>query len=144
MPERKGLENHTPGPGFVLLRFSGRPNLQGVHFTVFLIIYPVVLTGKSLIMLITVVDSSLHSPMYFFLMNLFFLEICYISVALPKMMVGFLTENGRISFLGCAAQLYFLVLQGNTKSLLLAAMASDCYVAICDSLHHTVIMSGGL
>ncbi|XP_013809895.2 olfactory receptor 10AG1-like [Apteryx mantelli] len=143
MPQGKVLENHTAGSGFVLLGFSDHRNLQGLHFTVFLIIYLVVLIGNSLIMLITVVDSSLHSPMYFFLRNLSFLEICYTSVTLPKMLVGFLTDDGRISFLGCAAQLYFLVFLGSTVCLLLAAMAYDRYVAICDPLHYSSIMSGG-
>nr|XP_013800521.1 PREDICTED: olfactory receptor 10AG1-like [Apteryx mantelli mantelli] len=143
MPQRKVLENHTAGSGFVLLGFSDHHNLQGLHFTVFLIIYLVILVGNSLIMLITVVDSSLHSPMYFFLRNLSFLEICYTSVTLPKMLVGFLKDDGRISFLGCAAQLYFLVFLGSTVCLLLAAMAYDRYVAICDPLHYTSIMNGG-
>lgn len=144
MSQRKGLENHTVGSGFILLGFSGHSSLQGLCFAVFLVIYLVVLTGNSLIALITVVDSSLHSPMYFFLRNLSFLEVCYTSVTLPKMLVGFLMEDGRISFLGCAAQLYFLVLVGSIECLLLAAMAYDRYTAICDPLHYTLIMSRGL
>ncbi|XP_055584299.1 olfactory receptor 10AG1-like [Falco cherrug] len=141
MPRRKGLENHTVGSGFILVGFSDLPGLQGLCFTVLLVIYLVVLIGNSLTALITVVDSSLHSPMYFFLRNLSFLEICYTSVTLPKMLVGFLREDGRISFLGCAAQLYFLVLLGSIECLLLAAMAYDRYIAICDSLHYTLTMS---
>lgn len=144
MSQRKGLENHTVGSGFILLGFSGHSSLQGLCFAAFLVIYLVVLTGNSLIALITVVDSSLHSPMYFFLRNLSFLEVCYTSVTLPKMLVGFLMEDGRISFLGCAAQLYFLVLLGSIECLLLAAMAYDRYTAICDPLHYTLIMSRGL
>ncbi|XP_054667947.1 olfactory receptor 10AG1-like [Grus americana] len=144
MPQRKGLENHTVGSGFILLGFSEHSSLQGLCFTIFLLIYLVALTGNSLIALITVLDSSLHSPMYFFLRNLSFLEICSTSVTLPKMLVGFLTEDGRISFLGCAAQLYFLVLLGSIECLLLAAMAYDRYIAICDPLHYTLIMSRGV
>ncbi|NXK26457.1 O10AG protein, partial [Arenaria interpres] len=139
-----GLENHTAGPGFLLLGFSDHANLQGLCFTVFLIIYLMVLIGNGLIMLITVVDPSLHSPMYFFLRNLSFLEICYTTTTLPKMLLAFLTGDGSISFLGCAAQLYFLVLLGSTESLLLAAMAYDRYVAICDPLHYSLIMNGRL
>ncbi|NXR07772.1 OR5V1 protein, partial [Semnornis frantzii] len=82
------LENHTTGSGFILLGFSELSSLQGLCFTVFLIIYLTILTGNSLIVLITVVDPSLHSPMYFFLRNLSFLEICYTSVTLPKMLMG--------------------------------------------------------
>ncbi|KAM6075850.1 LOW QUALITY PROTEIN: olfactory receptor 10AG1-like [Chlamydotis macqueenii] len=143
MPGRTGLENHTAGPGFILLGFSDHPSLQGSCFTV-LIIYLMVLIGNSLIALITVMDSSLHSPMYFFLRNLSFLEICYTSVTLPNMLVGFLMDDGRISFLGCAAQLYFLVLLGSTQCLLLAAMAYDHYAATCDPLRYTLTMNGGL
>ncbi|KAM6107495.1 olfactory receptor 10AG1-like [Phoenicopterus ruber ruber] len=144
MSQRKGLGNHTVGSRFVLLGFSDHSSLQSLCFTAFLVIYLVVLTGNSLIALITVVDSSLHNPMYFFLRNLSFLEICYTSDTLPKMLVGFLTEDGRISFLGCAAQLYFLVLLGSIEFLLLAAMAYDRYIAICDPLRYTLLMSRGL
>ncbi|NWR81964.1 O10AG protein, partial [Centropus unirufus] len=140
----KSLENHTIGSGFILLGFSDHSSLQGLSFMVFLVIYLVVLLGNGLITIITVVDPSLHSPMYFFLRQLSFLEICYASITLPKMLVASLTEVGRISFLGCAAQLYFLVLVGSTESLLLTAMAYDRYVAICVPLHYTRIMSRGL
>ncbi|XP_065493807.1 olfactory receptor 10AG1-like [Caloenas nicobarica] len=144
MPQGKGLENHTAGSGFILLGFSDHSSLQGLCFTVFLAIYLMVLTGNGLIALITMVDSSLHSPMYFFLRNFSILEICYTSVTLPKMLLGFLMADGRISFLGCATQLYFLVLLGSTECLLLAAMAYDRYVAICEPLHYTLTMSRGL
>ncbi|PKU38934.1 olfactory receptor 10ag1-like [Limosa lapponica baueri] len=144
MPQRKGLENRTAGPGFILLGFSDNTNLQGLRFTVFLIIYLMVLIGNGLIVLITVVEPSLHSPMYFFLRNLSFLEICYTSTTLPKMLLAFLTGDDSISFLGCAAQLYFLVLLGSIECLLLAAMAYDRYVAICDPLHYSLIMNGRL
>ncbi|XP_066840314.1 uncharacterized protein [Anser cygnoides] len=143
MLQRKGLDNHTTDPGFLLLGFSDHPCLPSVCFTVFLIIYLMVLIGNSLIVLITVMDSSLHNPMYFFLRNLSFLEICYTSTTLPKMLVAFLTGDGRISFLGCAAQLYFLTMLGSTECLLLAAMAYDRYVAICDPLRYSLIMNGG-
>uniref|UniRef100_A0A8C3KQ52 Olfactory receptor n=1 Tax=Calidris pygmaea TaxID=425635 RepID=A0A8C3KQ52_9CHAR len=133
--------NHTVGPGFLLLGFSDHANPQGLCFTVFLIIYLMVLIGNGLIMLITVVEPSLQSPMYFFLRNLSFLEICYTTTTLPKMLLAFLTGDGGISFLGCAAQLYFLVLLGSTESLLLAAMAYDRYVAICDPLHYSLLMN---
>jgi len=144
MPQRKGLENHTIGSGFLLLGFSDPCSLQDLGFTVFLVIYLMVLAGYCLIALITVVDSSRHSPMYFFLRNLSFLEICYTSVTLPKMLVAFLMEDGRIPFLGCAAQMYFLVSLGSIECLLLAAMAYDRYRAICDPLRYTLIMTRGL
>ncbi|NXX42069.1 O10AG protein, partial [Tricholaema leucomelas] len=139
-----GLENHTSGSGFILLGFSELSSPQGLSFTVFLFIYLMILTGNSLIVLITVVDPSLHSPMYFFLRNLSFLEICYTSVTLPNMLLALLLADGSISFLGCAAQLYFLVWLGSIECLLLAAMAYDRYTAICDPLRYTLVMSRGL
>ncbi|XP_074417607.1 olfactory receptor 10AG1-like [Larus michahellis] len=111
MSQRKGLENHTAGPGFLLLGFSDHANLQGLRFTVFLVIYLMVLTGNGL---------------------------------MPKMLRAFLMGDGSISFLGCAAQLYFLVLLGSTESLLLAAVSYDRYVAICDPLHYGLILNGRL
>ncbi|XP_027563701.1 olfactory receptor 10AG1-like [Neopelma chrysocephalum] len=113
-------------------------------FPVFLLIYLVVLAGNSLVALLTVLDSSLHSPMDFFPRNLSFLQVCYTSVTLPKMLLCLLRADGRIPFLGCAAQLYFLVLLGSTQSLLLAAMAYECYLAVCHPLHYPLAMSRGL
>ncbi|XP_015727732.1 olfactory receptor 10AG1-like [Coturnix japonica] len=141
MPQRNILNNHTTGPGF-LLGFSDPPGMQGVCFTILLLIYASVIIGNSLIVLVTVLDLSLHSPMYFFLRNLSFLEICYTSATLPKMLVCFLTGDVWISFLGCAAQLYFLFFLGSTECLLLAAMAYDRYVAICDPLRYSLVMNG--
>lgn len=141
MPQRNILNNHTTGPGF-LLGFSDPPGMQGVCFTILLLIYAAVIIGNSLIVLVTVLDLSLHSPMYFFLRNLSFLEICYTSATLPKMLVCFLTGDVWISFLGCAAQLYFLFFLGSTECLLLAAMAYDRYVAICDPLRYSLVMNG--
>ncbi|XP_072217388.1 olfactory receptor 10AG1-like [Excalfactoria chinensis] len=142
MLQRNILKNHTDGPGF-LLGFSDPPGLPGLCFTIFLLIYVTVIIGNSLIVLVTVLDLSLHSPMYFFLRNLSFLEICYISSTLPKMLVCFLTGDVWISFFGCVAQLYFLVSLGSTECLLLAAMAYDRYVAICDPLRYSLVMNGG-
>uniref|UniRef100_A0A8C3JDZ8 Olfactory receptor n=1 Tax=Calidris pygmaea TaxID=425635 RepID=A0A8C3JDZ8_9CHAR len=132
--------NHTAGPGFILLGLSDNTNLQGLHFIVFLIICLMVLIGNGLIVLITVVEPSLHSPMYFFLRNLSFLEIWYTSTTLSKMLLAFLNGDDSISFLGCDAQLYFLDLLGSTESLLLAAMSYDRYVAICDPLHYMAVI----
>ncbi|XP_027564352.1 olfactory receptor 10AG1-like, partial [Neopelma chrysocephalum] len=144
MCQRKGLENHTVGSGFVLLAFCDHSNLQGLCFLVFLLICLVVLAGNSLVALLTVLDSSLHSPTDFFLRNLSFLQVCYTSVTLPKMLLCLLRADGRISFPGCAAQLYFLVLLGSTQSLLLAAMAYECCMAVCHPLPCPLAMSRGL
>ncbi|XP_065270326.1 olfactory receptor 10AG1-like [Emys orbicularis] len=133
--------NHTTTPGFILLGYSNLTNLQGLLFMVFLVIYMVILLGNGVIVLVTVLDSALHTPMYFFLRNLSFVEICYTSVTLPKMVANCLAEDGSISFTGCAAQMYFLLLLGGTECFLLAAMAYDRYMAICNPLHYTLIVN---
>ncbi|XP_053902099.1 olfactory receptor 10AG1-like [Malaclemys terrapin pileata] len=133
--------NYTTTSGFILLGYSNLTNLQGLLFVVFLIIYMVILIGNGVIVFVTMLDSTLHTPMYFFLRNLSFVEICYTSVTLPKMVANCLAEDGKISFIGCAAQMYFSLLLGGTECFLLAAMAFDRYVAICNPLHYTLIVN---
>ncbi|XP_053118928.1 olfactory receptor 10AG1-like [Hemicordylus capensis] len=137
-------ENHTAFSDFILLGYSGIPELPGLLFLVFLLIYVGIVIGNGLIIYITVTDYALHTPMYFFLKNLSFLEICYTSVTLPKMLVGFVTEIRSISFIGCAAQIYFLLILGGTECFLLTAMAYDRYVAICNPLRYKLIMNNQL
>ncbi|KAM9121273.1 olfactory receptor 10AG1-like [Pangshura tecta] len=133
--------NHTTTPGFILLGFSNLTNLQGLLIVVFLVIYMVILLGNGVIILVTVLDSALQTPMYFFLRNLSFVEICYSSVTLPKMVASCLAEDGSISFIGCAAQMYFFLLLAGTECFLLTAMAYDRYVAICNPLRYTHIVN---
>ncbi|XP_065270682.1 olfactory receptor 10AG1-like [Emys orbicularis] len=133
--------NHTTTPGFILLGYFNLMNLQGLLFVVFLVSYMVILLGNGVIVLVTVLDSALHTPMYFFLRNLSFVEIYYTSVTLPKMVANCLAEDGSISFTDCAAQMYFLLLLSGTECFLLAAMAYDRYVAICNPLHYTLIVN---
>uniref|UniRef100_UPI0025418CE4 olfactory receptor 10A7-like n=1 Tax=Euleptes europaea TaxID=460621 RepID=UPI0025418CE4 len=134
-------ENRTALPGFILLGYSEFPILQMLLFVVFLFIYTGIVLGNGLIIYVTVTDAALDSPMYFFLRNLSFLEICYTSVTIPKMLVNFLSENKNISFVGCAIQMYFLFVLASTECFFLAAMAYDRYVAICNPLHYKLIMS---
>ncbi|XP_054849736.1 olfactory receptor 10A7-like [Eublepharis macularius] len=103
--------------------------------------YSLTLLGNGLIIILTLVDTALHTPMYFFLRNLSFLEICYTTVTLPKMLVNFVSEVKSISFAGCAAQMYFLLSLGTVECYLLAVMAYDRYRAICSPLHYPVIMN---
>ncbi|XP_015270331.1 PREDICTED: olfactory receptor 10A7-like [Gekko japonicus] len=103
--------------------------------------YSLTLLGNGLIIILTLVDSALHTPMYFFLRNLSFLEIWYTTVTLPKMLVNFASEVKSISFAGCAAQMYFLLSLGTVECYLLAVMAYDRYTAICCPLHYPVIMN---
>lgn len=101
----------------------------------------VLLLGNGVIVFVMVLDSALHTSMYYFLRNLSFVDICYTSVTLPKMLANCLAEDGRISFTVCVAQIYFLLLLGGTECFLLAAMAYDRYVAICNPLPYTLIVN---
>ena len=91
--------------------------------------------------MIVISDSRLHSPMYFFLGNLSYLDICYSTVKLPKMLENFLSTHNAISFLGCISQLHFFHFLGSTESKLLAVIAFDRFVAICKPLHYPLIMN---
>ncbi|XP_006156353.1 olfactory receptor 10AG1-like [Tupaia chinensis] len=126
---------------FVLLGFSDTPNLQWILFGVFLLIYLTILVCNSLIILITQIDPALHTPMYYFLGNFSFLEICYVTVTFPRMLMDLWTQKGHILFLTCATQMYFFLMLGATECLLLAVMAYDCYVAICNPLHYALVMN---
>ncbi|XP_006036050.2 olfactory receptor 10A4-like [Alligator sinensis] len=133
--------NQTVITEFVLLGVSGLPELQALLFLVFLMSYITALTGNLLIFTLTLADSALHTPMYFFLRNLSFLEISYTSVTLPKMLANLILEDKTISFTGCATQMYFLLFLGGTECFLLGVMAYDRYAAICHPLHYTCIMN---
>ncbi|XP_053119312.1 olfactory receptor 226-like [Hemicordylus capensis] len=126
---------------FILLGFPTSVEFQVLLFLVFLIVYILVLSENIIIMVTIWVNVNLHTPMYFFLCNLSFLEIWYITVTLPKSMVNFLVESKVISFVGCMLQLYFFLALGCTECVLLAVMAYDRYVAICYPLRYPVIMS---
>lgn len=134
------LQNNTAPNKFILLGLSEEYYIQSILFSIFLGIYINALTGNLLIILLTLVDQTLHTPMYFFLRNLSFLEICFTSAIVPKMLHNFCSGNKSISFMGCALQNYFALFLGGTECFLLASMAYDCYVAICKPLHYSVLM----
>ncbi|XP_027702557.1 olfactory receptor 10AG1-like [Vombatus ursinus] len=136
-----GEENLTMVEEFVILGFYELPNLQDFLFGIFTVIYLSILMGNGLIIVITKIDPALHTPMYFFLGNFSFLEICYTSVILPRMLMNFWTQNRNISFVACAVQLCFLLILGGSECFLLAVMAYDRYVAICKPLYYPVIMN---
>lgn len=136
--------NHTTLMDFILLGFSDVPELRGFLFGVFLIIYVIILMGNSLIIIITKVNPSLHTPMYFFLRNFSSLEICYVSVTVPRLLTDLCRQNRNISFLACATQMYFFLVFGATECFLLTAMAYDRYVAICNPLLYPLIMNNRL
>ncbi|KAM9660549.1 olfactory receptor 10AG1-like [Trichechus inunguis] len=126
---------------FVLLGFADMPHLQWFLFGLFLIIYIIILMSNGTIFLIRKMDPVLQSPMYFFLANFSFLEICYVSATLPRMLRNIGTQRRRISLVACATQMCFVLIFGGTECLLLAVMAYDRYVAICNPLHYPLVMN---
>uniref|UniRef100_A0A674J3I1 Olfactory receptor n=1 Tax=Terrapene triunguis TaxID=2587831 RepID=A0A674J3I1_9SAUR len=122
---------------FILLGFGNVPELQVLLFLLFLVIYIMTMAGNILIIALVVADQHLNTPMYFFLGNLSCLE----TFTVPKMLVNFLSDNRSISYMGCVAQMYFLLFLGISECFLLAAMAYDRYVAICNPLRYRLIMN---
>ncbi|XP_029435494.1 olfactory receptor 6M1-like [Rhinatrema bivittatum] len=136
-----GCRNETLVTEFILQGFPRIPQLQISLFVLLLVIYLITLTGNILMMVIIWLDYRLHKPMYFFLMNLAFLETCFISLLIPKMLVDLLSEKKTITFTGCMAQCYLYFLMATADFFLLATMSYDRYVAICHPLHYSTIMS---
>uniref|UniRef100_A0A8D0HJ78 Olfactory receptor n=1 Tax=Sphenodon punctatus TaxID=8508 RepID=A0A8D0HJ78_SPHPU len=117
------------------------PMLQAILFAVFLGIYIITLLGNLGMIVLIQISPQLDTPMYFFLSNLSFLDVCYSSVVAPKTMTNFSAERKSISFTWCAAQMYFFIAFGTAECFLLAVMAYDRYIAICNPLLYPVIMS---
>nr|XP_013001867.1 olfactory receptor 1020-like [Cavia porcellus] len=135
------LENGTFTSDFLLVGFSDHPALQHVLFAVFLSIYSATLMGNCGMVVLITFSSHLHTPMYFFLCVLSFVDMSYSSVIAPKLLVNLISDVKTISYNGCAAQLYFFCSLVDTESFLLAAMAYDRYTAICNPLLYSIIMS---
>ncbi|XP_067406685.1 olfactory receptor 5AS1-like isoform X1 [Emydura macquarii macquarii] len=133
--------NHTTVTEFILFGFTNRPEMEVVLFVLFLAIYITTLVGNLGIIVLIRVDSCLHTPMYYFLSNLSFLDISYSSAIAPKMLVNFLAQSKTISLAGCAMQMYLFAAFADAECLILAAMAYDRYVAICNPLLYMAIMS---
>nr|XP_003421892.1 olfactory receptor 5V1-like [Loxodonta africana] len=133
-------ENQTALFEFIILGFSNLNELQFLLFTIFLVTYIYTLGGNIFLILVTMIDTHLHIPMYFFLENLAFIDICYSTTNVPQMMVHLLSEKKSISYGCCIAQLFAFIFFVGSESLLLAAMAYDRYVAICKPLRYSVIM----
>ncbi|XP_030042570.1 olfactory receptor 10G7-like [Microcaecilia unicolor] len=139
--EGMAVRNETRVTQFILLGFSSNPDLQIVLFVFFLVMYLGTIAGNLLIMITIYVDSQLHSPMYFFLSNLSFIDVFFSTVTIPRALVNFLSPSKAISFRDCIAQLFFLHFIGGTECLHLSLMAYDRYVAICHPLRYTTIMN---
>ncbi|XP_040860047.1 olfactory receptor 5M11-like [Ochotona curzoniae] len=135
------IRNSTAFTEFILLGLTDCPGLQPLLFVLFLIIYLGTLLGNLGLMVLIRMDSRLHTPMYFFLTNLAFVDLCYASNATPQMLANFLSDKKTISFVGCFTQCYVFIALLLTEFYMLAAMAYDRYVAICNPLHYNVRMS---
>ncbi|XP_062951836.1 olfactory receptor 10A3 [Cynocephalus volans] len=134
-------QNQSSVVEFILLGFSNFPQLQQQLFAVFLVIYLVTLVGNAIIIVIISLDQSLHVPMYLFLQNLSVVDLSFSAVVMPEMLVVLSMEKTTISFAGCFAQMYFILLFGGTECFLLGAMAYDRFSAICHPLNYPMIMN---
>ncbi|XP_074854444.1 olfactory receptor 5AP2-like [Carettochelys insculpta] len=133
--------NHSEMTEFILLGLTDQQELQIPLFILFLLIHILTLVGNGGMILLTTIDPQLHTPMYFFLRSLSFCDLCYSLTIGPKMLVNFLGARNSISRTACAVQMYFSVSLADTACLLLAVMAYDRYVAICNPLLYRVTMS---
>ncbi|XP_025771801.1 olfactory receptor 7A17-like isoform X1 [Herpailurus yagouaroundi] len=136
-----GPGNDTQISEFFLLGLSNEPELQPLIFGLFFSMYLISVFGNLLIILAVSSASHLHTPMYFFLSILSFVDICITSTIIPKMLVNIQTQTKIITYTGCISQIYFSTLFAGWDNFLLAVMAYDRFVAICHPLHYTVIMN---
>uniref|UniRef100_H0WU95 Olfactory receptor n=2 Tax=Otolemur garnettii TaxID=30611 RepID=H0WU95_OTOGA len=139
-----GAVNITEITHFILLGFSDFPRIIAVLFVLFLVIYVMALTWNLSLIVLIRMDSHLHTPMYFFLSNLSFIDACYVSSTVPKMLSNFFQEQQTITFVGCAVQYFVFSTTGLSESCLMTAMAYDRYAAICNPLLYSSIMSHSL
>ena len=134
-------ENLTVVSGFLLLGFSNEQELQPITFMIFFFMYLITVFGNLAIILATISDSHLHTPMYFFLSNLSFVDLCVTSTTIPKMLWNIQNQGKLISYESCITQMYFVILFVGLDDFFLTVMAYDRFVAICHPLHYTVIMN---
>ncbi|XP_074049199.1 olfactory receptor 7D4-like [Macrotis lagotis] len=134
-------ENQTQFTEFILLLFSENPDQEGLLFGLFLCMYLVTIVGNLLIMLAVGYDSHLHTPMYFLIFNLSFVDTCVVTTTVPKMLASFMTLNKAIPYADCLTQMFFFIFFAALDHFLLTAMAYDRFVAICHPLHYAVMMS---
>ncbi|XP_055271006.1 olfactory receptor 143-like [Moschus berezovskii] len=135
------MENASSVTEFILMGLTEQPKLQLPLFCLFLLNYLVTVVGNLFLMILICLNSHLHTPMYFFLFNLSFIDLCYSSVFTPKMLMNFISKRNVISFKGCVSQLFFFCFFVSSECYVLTAMAYDCYVAICKPLLYTMAMS---
>ncbi|XP_015745945.1 olfactory receptor 14A16 [Python bivittatus] len=141
MIERTRIANKSMVREFLLMGFSDDHDVQFLHFVMFLIIYLVALTGNLVIVFVVILNQHLHTPMYFFLVNLSLTDITYITTTVPKSMAVSLTDNKIITLPGCVAQVFLVITSACSEIFLLTIMAYDRYVAICHPLQYTLILN---
>ncbi|XP_075700699.1 olfactory receptor-like protein OLF3 [Rhinoderma darwinii] len=132
--------NQTFVRTFILLGLSNIPGLQSALFLIFTLMYMVTLSGNLLIIVVVRLNASLQTPMYFFLSNLAFIDICFSTNIVPNLLKNTISQDRTISFLGCATQMYFHTGLGGTECLMLSVMAYDRYNAICNPLRYNTIV----
>ncbi|XP_045334242.1 olfactory receptor 2W3 [Leopardus geoffroyi] len=135
-----GTNDSTQG-NFILLGFSDHPHLERILFVVILIAYLLTLVGNTTIILVSRLDPHLHTPMYFFLTHLSFLDLSFTTSSIPQLLYNLNGHDKTISYTGCAIQLFLFLGLGGVECLLLAVMAYDRFVAVCKPLHYLVIMN---
>ncbi|XP_069921448.1 olfactory receptor 8B3-like [Oryctolagus cuniculus] len=135
------LGNGSSVTEFILIGLTDWPDLQLLLFFLFLVIYVVTVLGNLSLVILIGLNSQLHTPMYFFLFNLSFIDLCYSSVFTPKMLMNFISKKNVISYMGCMAHLYFYSFFVISECYVLMSMAYDRYVAICNPLLYNIAMS---
>ncbi|CAM5157856.1 unnamed protein product, partial [Eretmochelys imbricata] len=138
---RKKMSNQTTMTEFLLLGFSDVPELQILYFVVFPVLYLISLLWNLPIITAIALNHHLHTPMYFFLMNLSILDLTSISVTIPKSMANSLRNTRSISYSGCVAQVFLVVFFTSADFAILTIMVYDRYVAICQPLHYETVMN---
>ncbi|XP_077604899.1 olfactory receptor 5B3-like [Crocuta crocuta] len=138
------MENNTEVTEFILLGLTNAPELQIPLFVMFTLLYLINVVGNLGMMVLILLDSCLHTPMYFFLSNLSLVDFGYSTAVTPKVMAGLLIEDKVISYNACAAQMFFFAVLATVESYLLASMAYDRYAAVCKPLHYTTTMTTGV
>ncbi|XP_073422743.1 olfactory receptor 5F1-like [Dendrobates tinctorius] len=133
--------NQTTSRRFILLGLSTIPQLQVLFFVIFFVMYLMTILGNLLLIVAVRISPTLHSPMYFFLTNLSFIDICFSSSIVPVLLMNTISKDTSISLLGCVAQMYISLTLGGTECIILAFMAYDRFAAICRPLHYNTIMS---
>ncbi|XP_058380691.1 olfactory receptor 13C7-like [Diceros bicornis minor] len=131
----------SPVVRFILLGLSAHPKLEETFFVLILLMCLGILLGNGVLILVTTLDSRLHTPMYFFLGNLSFLDICYTTSSVPLILDSFLTPRKTISFSACTVQMFLFFAMGATECVLRSVMAFDRYVAICNPLRYPEVIS---